>query len=466
MKRTALIFIIFCFLFVLPSVAAQDDDGDGTPNTSDTCPFESGPAWALGCPDSDSDRTPDINDACPSVGGPASNLGCPEDQPQFTPTSPPPPPSQSRPQQPQQPVVQPQQPAEPEPTELPPLIPSGPSVSLPSENACVLTPSGGEPINLRAVPSLQGDVLGGFEPGNRASAGLPVVVLEGESWYLSGGGWLVGRLMAGTPLCQDLPVLRFAESGTTLVNQDNSLSPSIPVGIGETRPAQLYLMPSTAQLLQQLAPRLELPAGVGAVGVRFPSLRGPTNEILISLLMPLSWELRPDGTPPNMVNGVYIGYPQRIAEGETATSRDTLLVDMAAQGNRSFTLGVAGNGRLRFIGDSVPTGLRLCTSTMLPSLLAEGAMSPLDVCAEGQLMPEIAGIEVANIGGVLLLNADALSRASLLVYEGRSTELIVQLMPGPNPSGGSTPLLSLNQGAHAISLGFHRPTSGMILSLE
>ena len=466
MKRYAFLLVILLTFFVLPAApaAAQDDsDGDGTPNGLDVCPNEGGPAWASGCPDSDSDHTPDVNDACPGVGGPAANLGCPEDQPQFQPTAPPAQPTTAPVRQ--SPPVQ----VTPAPTATVtlPLIPSGPRIALPSENACVLTPDGGEPINLRAVPSLQGGVIGSFEPGNRALASLPVVVLEGESWYLTGGGWLAGRTMQGTPLCAELPALTFAESDTTIVNQDNSLSPSIPVGMGDTRPIQLYMMPASASLLTQLAARLQLPAGEGMVGLRFPSLRGPSNEILLGLLTPLNWAIQEDGNKPDLVNSFYVGYPERVAEGFAAVARNTLVVDMAAQQGAPFTLALSGIGRLRLIGDSASTGMRICTGPVTPVVSTEtGLMLPEEVCPEGQVMPGIAGIAVDDIGGILLLNAESARRSNLLVYEGRGIELIVQMLPGPNPSGGSTPLLMLNESARGLSIGFHRPTQGMIVTIQ
>jgi hypothetical protein len=471
MKRYALILVIFCFLFslaALPAAAQDDRDGDGTPDGMDTCPDAGGPSWAQGCPDSDGDGAPDIMDNCPDVGGHINNLGCPEDQPQVP--SPAPPTAVPQPRQPPA-QQQPQQPVAAPPTEVPaqPLgsgIPSGPVPVLPNENGCLLTPDGAEPINLRAVPSLQGSVLGPFEPGNRAPAGVPVVVLEGESWYLTGGGWLVGRLMQGTPLCLELPVLNFAESGTTLVNQDNSFSPSIPVGIGDTRPIQLYLMPHTTTLLNTLVPRLQLPAGESAMALRFPSLRSTTNELLITLLMPFNWMTLPDGETLDMVEGYYLGYPERVAEGETADVRDTMIIDMAAQNGRPFTLAISGIGRLRLVGDNFPTGMWICNGDINPVDNADGIMVGSEICPQGQIMPEISGISVDNIGGVLLLNAGDVGHASLLVYEGRGTEMIVQLLPGPNASGGSTPLLRLNQGMQAVSLGFHRPTQGMIITMQ
>lgn len=472
MKRHVLILAIFCLIFsmsALPVLAQDDRDGDGTADYMDTCPDAGGPSWAQGCPDSDADGAPDISDNCPDVGGPVSNLGCPEDQPQIP--SPVPPPPTAVPQ-PQQPPPQPQQPVAPSPTAVPAQQPitagitAGPVPVLPNENGCLLTPDGTEPINLRAVPSLQGAVLGPFQPGNRAPAGVPVVGLEGESWYLSGGGWLVGRLMQGTPLCLELPVLNFAESGTTLVNADYSLSPSIPVGIGDTRPTQLYLMPTSVTLLDSLAPRLQIPAGESAMALRFPSLRSAANEILVTLLMPLSWMNLPDGETLDMVAGFYVGYPQRASEGETLEVSDTMIVDMAAQNGRPFTLAVSGIGRLRLVGDNFPTGMWICNGEINPVENADGLMLPSEICPEGQIMPEIAGISVDNIGGVLLLNAGEVGRANLLVYEGRGAEMIVQLLPGPNASGGSTPLLWLNQGTQAVSLGFHRPTQGMIITMQ
>lgn len=461
--RWLLVILLFVAMLPVAPVLAQDTDGDGTADGLDACPTAGGPSWARGCPDSDADNTPDIDDACPGVGGPAWNLGCPEDQLQITPTSLPAPPTRTTVRQ--QSVAAPPtpQPAVGSPT----LIPSGPRLSLPGENGCVLTPDGVEPINLRAVPSMQGGVIGSFEPGNRAPAALPVVVLEGESWYQTGGGWLTGRLMQGTPLCAELPVLTFAESNTVLVNEDNSLSPSIPVGAGDTYPVQLYLMPASLNLMERLAARIHLSAGEGVTTVRFPSLRGPGNEIVLGLLMPLNWSLGADGSRPALAGSLYVGYPERVAEGFAPVTRNTLVVDLAAQPSQAFTLALSGTGRLRLVGEHLPTGMRICTGDVTLTASDEtGGLLPEAVCPAGQVMPEIAGIGVDDIGGILLLNVDAARHNNLLVYEGRGIELVVQMQPGPNVSGGSTPLLSLSEASQSIRLGFHRPTQGMVLTIQ
>ena len=60
-----------------------DSDGDGVPDSSDNCRTVPGPSSNRGCPttpqptDTDGDGVPDSSDSCRTVPGPASNNGCP-----------------------------------------------------------------------------------------------------------------------------------------------------------------------------------------------------------------------------------------------------------------------------------------------------------------------------------------------------------------------------------------------------
>ncbi len=72
------------FLFVyqpkstpVPPPAFPDYDEDGTPDATDKCPTEAGPAATKGCPDQDGDGVADKFDRCVTEKGPASNDGCP-----------------------------------------------------------------------------------------------------------------------------------------------------------------------------------------------------------------------------------------------------------------------------------------------------------------------------------------------------------------------------------------------------
>ena len=76
-------------------VPPPDTDGDGSPDPSDACPTDAGPASNSGCPvqqpppedgggDADGDGVQDATDACPTVPGPLTNQGCPV----LTPTAP------------------------------------------------------------------------------------------------------------------------------------------------------------------------------------------------------------------------------------------------------------------------------------------------------------------------------------------------------------------------------------------
>lgn len=63
------------------TVSNSDSDGDGVPDSQDSCANEAGPASNNGCPvpplDADGDGIPDVNDSCPNEAGPASTGGCP-----------------------------------------------------------------------------------------------------------------------------------------------------------------------------------------------------------------------------------------------------------------------------------------------------------------------------------------------------------------------------------------------------
>jgi outer membrane protein OmpA-like peptidoglycan-associated protein len=61
----------------------NDADGDGIPDVQDACPDKPGPKEYDGCPDTDGDEVPDNEDECPDLFGPPENNGCPYDAPPF-----------------------------------------------------------------------------------------------------------------------------------------------------------------------------------------------------------------------------------------------------------------------------------------------------------------------------------------------------------------------------------------------
>jgi hypothetical protein len=67
--------------FSVTAPVVVDSDGDGLPDTRDTCPNQAGPVDNGGCPeqvpDSDGDGLPDDVDACPNVIGARQDNGCP-----------------------------------------------------------------------------------------------------------------------------------------------------------------------------------------------------------------------------------------------------------------------------------------------------------------------------------------------------------------------------------------------------
>lgn len=54
-----------------------DRDGDGVPDSTDSCPDQAGSSAAYGCPDRDGDSIADTQDACPDQAGLPANNGCP-----------------------------------------------------------------------------------------------------------------------------------------------------------------------------------------------------------------------------------------------------------------------------------------------------------------------------------------------------------------------------------------------------
>ena len=61
-----------------PEISRTDTDGDGIPNTEDSCPDNYGTQKARGCPDADDDGVPDHSDRCKYLPGLARWQGCPD----------------------------------------------------------------------------------------------------------------------------------------------------------------------------------------------------------------------------------------------------------------------------------------------------------------------------------------------------------------------------------------------------
>ena len=107
-KKVLLLVLIIMAIIALavPTVAQRDpdSDGDGIPDTLDSCPKEPGPRENGGCPlpdesgntggdtpDRDGDGVPDYVDSCPDQAGTGYTNGCPDEQsadtsPDTTPT--------------------------------------------------------------------------------------------------------------------------------------------------------------------------------------------------------------------------------------------------------------------------------------------------------------------------------------------------------------------------------------------
>lgn len=145
-----------------------DSDGDGIPDKDDNCPREPGPPYNGGCPnpgDQDGDGTPDGFDECPLDGGPAWNAGCPEGTtPGGDPTLPP------------------------------------PSITIPSDGPCKAGVTGRVPVNIRAQPSTDAQIVGVLNPGSTVPI-LGSTQGVGGVWYRIAQGWIASWAVTGGGQC-------------------------------------------------------------------------------------------------------------------------------------------------------------------------------------------------------------------------------------------------------------------------
>ena len=152
-----------------PATQGGDPDGDGIPAGIDQCPDAGGPSSNHGCPlpaDQDGDGVPDEQDRCIDRGGPVSNNGCPEIESPAT------------------------------------AVP----VILPTTGDCVMTPSGGVNVNVRSLPTTDGDRLGGIAPGELVGVYLQQDG-EGGAWLRTMDGWVASWVVMMGGDCDALPML-------------------------------------------------------------------------------------------------------------------------------------------------------------------------------------------------------------------------------------------------------------------
>ncbi len=145
-----------------------DTDGDGIDDGSDQCPFE---AYATqnGCaPDADGDGVPDVNDQCPGSPGTSLNNGCPEG-------------------------------GQAEPTPAPPS--PVPQIQLPTTGACVITPAGGLPVNVRADRSTDAEVVTQLQPGLLY---FPNALIDGWYGLTDPAGWVRADVVLSGGDCSGL----------------------------------------------------------------------------------------------------------------------------------------------------------------------------------------------------------------------------------------------------------------------
>ena len=192
MKRILLaLFIASLFLAILTLAASAQR---GVPSASDAlsqrvCPTRctptpvpslppsprrtSTPPPAQGNPngDRDGDGIPDSADSCPDQGGPASNNGCPPEQP--APTS----------------------------------VPTIALPVLPTDGACVVATQSAEGVNVRAKPSLTAEIVGVLDPQSTYPVTAMLQNAEG-SWDRSDQGWVASWVVRHGGSCTALPAVQ------------------------------------------------------------------------------------------------------------------------------------------------------------------------------------------------------------------------------------------------------------------
>lgn len=233
MKRTTIAIILLLLLLVPaatsvihaqknpiiiapPSEPEKDKDGDGIPDSDDQCPAKAGPRTNRGCPedsggsgDSDSSDNPsggenpdgdrdgdglsDKDDQCPDAGGPTWNGGCPEDDPGRDDIPP----------------------SVPDPNDPPPFQPP----VLPGD-ACYVTPSINNNINVRKAANLGADIIGFLMPGVIYEA-QGIATNGADTWYAlvtyAGSTGTVGYASATVVVATwDCPIVEEPPIGTSV----------------------------------------------------------------------------------------------------------------------------------------------------------------------------------------------------------------------------------------------------------
>lgn len=183
-QRLGILLGISCLLLMMPIIANAQTAGTGDGCTTDsatgavTCPSPPGDSGdttpSEPVPDADGDGVPDYVDRCPFEPGPAWNDGCPVDD-----------------DAPGEDTTQPDSTTDTAP-DAPRPNPVRPSPTGECSVATMMTAR----ANVRAMPSLSGDVVGVLDP-SQTYVVSSVIANEDGVWYFvaSVGGWVSGTVV-------------------------------------------------------------------------------------------------------------------------------------------------------------------------------------------------------------------------------------------------------------------------------
>ncbi|MEL6405121.1 MAG: thrombospondin type 3 repeat-containing protein [Chloroflexota bacterium] len=238
--RFSAIVSLFVFYSISFAQTEPDRDGDGVPDSTDSCISEPGPASNNGCPipattpssapvvpteapasnnppqaptnDDDGDGTLNDADACPQVGGPDWNAGCPTD-------------AQS-------------------PLELTPTVSSlsvAPVVIDP--NAPCSMSSGSVVVNRRTYASLLAPIAGTIQPGELFPVNFILITDEGAWYETTPWSWVFADVVQIGGNCDDLTIIELPD-GADIMDEETAGSVSgLATGRRQHEPLRIQLPP-------------------------------------------------------------------------------------------------------------------------------------------------------------------------------------------------------------------------------
>lgn len=197
-KYSIILMIMICFGWSIATVSAQRCINPATggaipcPKNNNDKPDQPEPT-STPSNDRDGDGLSDESDHCPDAGGHVRNLGCPEDETDNT-TNP-----------------------APEPTAISLPI-------LPTDGRCMLATQGAERVNVRDIPSLNGQIVGQLDPLLTYPVHLHLLgePPTNDNWYLISLGWVSETVVRLGGDCDSLPTHDLGLAGV-MINHATSI---------------------------------------------------------------------------------------------------------------------------------------------------------------------------------------------------------------------------------------------------